>query len=164
MPDNADQAVESAEISETVDSVEENEAKASKTYTSEEVDTAIKKRIDKQNAKHAGETAKLQQRIDELEQNLDQSKREAESLKAAACVSGWAAEVSKDTNVPQSILTHPCVHFDSKEEMEGFAKAISEANRQGSVFAPIPYDKGESKSPRRGGKQEFVSSIFSRKE
>lgn len=170
MPEENANVVDSTEAGAEVDSSAELEAKApaetaSKTFTVEEVDAVIKKRIDKQNAKHKSETDELSGRISDLEKLLKEKTDEAEKLKAATHRAEWAkAAHEKHKSVPEDVLTHEALNFSAPEEVEAFAAFLAEKLDAPSVFKPIRRDTGDPKSPKPDAETAFIKNLFDRKD
>lgn len=167
---NEIEAVDSAESKAEVESKAATEANPSaedsspKTFTLEEVDAVIKKRIDKQNAKHKSETDEMGQRISDLEKLLEEKTNEAEQLRAATERTEWAKSVhEKHKNVPEDVLTNEFVSCKSIEDMESFAVFLSEKFSV-SVFAPNVRDTGDPKSPKENPNTGFVKELFNRED
>ena len=59
------------------------EGPAAKTFTQDEVDAIVKRRLDRLNGKHATDTDALERRIAELEARNEEATKEANALKAA---------------------------------------------------------------------------------
>lgn len=172
MPENSVETVDSVDAQAMVDSEAATEANPSmedsspaKTFTLEEVDAVIKKRIDKQNAKHKSETDEMGQRISDLERLLQEKTTEAEQLKVANSRSEWAkAAHVKHSSVPEDVLTHEFVSCRSAEEVEAFAAFLSEKFGAASVFKPNTRDTGDPKSPKQNPNAGFVRELFNRED
>ena len=170
MPEEKANVVDSTEAMAEVDAKAATEANPSaedsspKTFTVPEVDAVVKKRIDKQNAKHKAETDGLENRISELERMLDEKNNEVERLKAETHRAEWAKEVhAKHQAIPMDVLTCDFVSFESAEEMEAFAAFLTE-HMTASVFKPMARDTGDPKSPKDDPNISFVQNLFDRKE
>lgn len=138
---------------------------AEKTFTATELDAEVKRRIDKQNAKHSREieerNAQHQNELDELSQKLAQAlekvvavEEEKSALELAKQRDEWAEIAAKETGVPASVI-----RGGSAEEMLEHAKAIAEA--MSAPKFPRFKDSGGKSANRPTEKSEFVKNLFS---
>lgn len=153
-------AVDSADEKAAADTAADQQSRpmdgSVKTYTEQEVDARIKARIDKQNAKHADEMAKLAQRIEELEARSASVEAERDKLKVESERAAWAEAASAATGVPKSLL-----RGESAEEYMAHAEDIKKAMPKRFV---VP-DSGASAKSDRSNKDvfsEFMSANFNR--
>lgn len=125
-----------------------------KTFTEQEVDAKIKARIDKQNAKHAEETAKLNARVEELEKQSAQAQAERDALKHQSEIAQMAQTLAQEKGVPANLL-----HGETQEELTQSAEALAayKAEILASVgTAPVITDSGENKKPPKDAKAIFA--------
>lgn len=143
-----------AEESEAVDSakaegIAANEAAGqARTYSRDEVDSIVKRRIDKQNASHAKETDGLNARIRELEEALSAETAEKDAMRRSQEVESWKAEASAETGVPQALL-----RGETRDEVLEHARAIKAAIK----VAPSFRDSGSPAPSNRPTKEEILS-------
>ncbi len=97
-------------------------APQTKTFTQAEVDAIIKRRIDKQNAKHGSEMESLTARIDELEKSAKAAEAERDRLRHESDLTAWKAAAADEFGVPQDIL-----RGDTEEEVKAHAEAVRDA-------------------------------------
>lgn len=155
MPESNAEMVDSVNAQEAVDAATENqevnpsmEDSSPKTYTADEVDAKIKARIDKQNAKHAGEIAELQKQMKELEERAAQADAERAELQRRKDLSDWADAAAKAHGVPANIL-----RGETAEEFMAHAEAI----RAAIPSYPVVRDTGEPK--RVGPTRESILAL-----
>lgn len=130
------------------------EGSAARTFTQEEVDAIVKRRLDRLNGKHASDTDELERRIAELEARNAETAKEAAELKAAKELADWQAKASAETGVPASLL-----RGTTAEEVMEHAKAIKAAVPVAPSFA----DQGKPADVKGGARAQFdrfMSSHF----
>lgn len=135
---------------------QEPEQNPEKMWTQTEHDAYVKARIDKQRASYSEQLAEKDARIAELEAAANAANDKAQALEHDKQVREWAAQVSKETGVPASVIRGA-----SLEEMQEHAKAIKEtvsfypAQQQGQTPGPVRTaamtrdEIAEIKDPRR---------------
>lgn len=151
-----------AEITETVDSVEEEvleetrqteepaAQKREKLYTEAELDARVKARIDKQRGRYEAQMSEKDASIAELTAERD-------ALKAASELDAARNAASAETGVPASLLTGVTV-----DEINAQASAIKAY--ADSVPKHAPYaDDGAPKQPQRLTRSE-IAAIGDKKE
>lgn len=148
----------------------QNNAEEAKTFTQEEVDEIVKKRVTraknsfatdyeelKEKAKkfdeaqeaNKTELQKAQERISELQSTLDAQKK----LEAQNAIK---SEVSKKTGVPVELLSG-----NTEEEMQKFAEAIQDF--AGHAKAPVSEHAGQFSSPKKEDNEalrEYVRQLL----
>lgn len=127
---------------------------AAKTFTQEEVDAIVKRRLDRLNGKHATDTDALERRIAELEARNEEATKEANALKAAQELADWQSKASSETGIPASLL-----RGSTADEVMEHAKAIKAAIR----VAPSFSDQGKPVDMNAGARAQFdkfMSSHF----
>lgn len=159
MPENTEQTVDSAAQAETVDSAQahdeaaSNDKAAGRSYSQAEMDSVIKKRIDKQSEKHADEVQRLNARIKELE---DANKSAEETLTAIRKQKEAAEIVSKvasATGLPTEVVA------DLKGESEGELMQAAERLSARIPKYPEVRDGGGTKRSDTT-KEQFVRNLF----
>ncbi len=148
--ENAPTAGEEAESQQTLAA----EGSAEKTFTQEEVDAIVKRRLDRLNGKHSTDTSALEKRIAELEAKNAETEKEAKALKAAKELADWQARASAETGIPASVL-----RGSTAEEVMEHAKAIKAA----VPVAPSFSDQGKPADIKGGARAQFdkfMSSNF----
>lgn len=145
---------------EVVDSTEETreapsaEEPREKSFTQAEVDTIVKGRIDKQNAKHAEEMAALNARITELETlNADVTK-ERDALAGEKALAELVAKVAKETGVDSSLL-----RGTTEEELTAHAEQLKSFIESVSGY-PDLHDKGEQVPANKKSNADVFGEIF----
>lgn len=158
MPENAEM-VDSVNAQAQVDSEAAQEVNPSmedsspKTYTADELDAAIKKRIDKQNARHAEEMAELVKKVKELEERSAQAEAERAELQKKQDLASWTAQAAAEYGVPGDLL-----RGSNLEELMEHAKVIKAA----IPSYPVLRESGEPKHV--GATKESILSISNEKE
>lgn len=164
MPENVS-AVDSVETLAEVDSkavtASENpsmeDSSTSKTFTADELDAAIKRRIDKQNAKHAQELDALNAKIKELEDSAAKAEAERDELQRKSDAAKWTADAAEKFGVKASLLRGA-----TKEEIFEHAEQLS------NEYNGYPESKSTGKpanvstaSTKAAKFDEFMKSNFS---
>lgn len=127
------------------------EGSAARTFTQEEVDAIVKRRIDKQNVKHATELDGLRERIQELEEGKKSADAELEAIKAASQLADWKAKASAETGVPADLL-----RGETEEEVMEHAKSIKAVMPK----APSFRDSGKPAPEAGGGAKESFAKFM----
>lgn len=136
-------------ITETVETVEETqeqtpmESTSEKMFSESELDAIVKKRIDKQNAKHGAEVDTFTARIAELEAQLKTAQAERDQFSAQMEMASWKSEASKETGVPAELL-----RGSNAEEIMEHAKAIAETLNTSKQAYPSFRDGGGAEAPK----------------
>lgn len=127
---------------------------APKTFTAAELDAEVKRRIDKQNVKHAGELDEINSRLKELEDKLAAEEAKAERLQLEHDLNEWKAKASTDTGVPANLL-----RGSSEQEIQEHAEQLKAA------LSTLPHtgDQGTPTAPKAMTK-EAIAAISDDKE
>ena len=150
MPENAEaQAAEQAAPQDTQQApeaavVEERRAELPRTYTKEQLEAAIKARVDRQNGKHAEELAALQAQLAEAEGRAKAASEEAESMRAAKARADAVAEAAKAHGVDADLLA--MMAGDTPERIEANAEALAAKMRAVPAY-PVTSDSAVLTAP-----------------
>lgn len=136
----------------------------SPTYTQEEFESEVKKRvtgavrerIDRANAKHQKELDGLTARNSELQEQVDSLNSELDGYRKKEQASAWAREVSEETGVPASALRGA-----TKEEMQAHAETLKALI--GNQSAPYVGSDGFAaggKADADAKMREFAHNLF----
>lgn len=136
-------AVDSAAAGEENPSMESSSPKM---LTEAEHDAIVKKRIDKQNAKHEAEMQGLREQVESAKAEAERFKVDAENaaakleaLNKANEAAEWKAAAEKETGVPAHLLVG-----DTAEEIMEHAKGIASWNGNYRGSAPKFRDSGDN--------------------
>lgn len=126
-------------------------------FTQADVDAIVKRRIDKQNAKHAEEMAQLNAALDEAKSNAQSAAAERDALKASAQKSEWAAAAAKEYGVPSTIL-----RGDTEEEIAKHAQEIAAEIGKNRAYPQFKDSGSSAGQATPSEKNDFVKQLFSR--
>lgn len=160
MPEDANAAVVQPEPTEPEGQAAEPAAQgAGRTWTQAEVDAYAKRRIDKQNAKHAAELADAQAALAEAKAAAEAAAAEAEGLKRAAARGRAVAEAAKEHGVDAEILAR--MAGDTPEEIADNAQALAAKVRAMPLY-PATVDQAVVEAPKPS--REAIAAIGNREE
>lgn len=135
-----------AAVVDSTDAQEQQPAGATpgKTFTQAELDGIVKSRIDKQNAKHAGEVDSLNAKIAELTKRCDELAGERDALNAKAQRDAILANVAAEYGIDASVL-----RGDTEDEIKAHAEQLkSVLNSTRSVRGGEEIHHGGGTAPR----------------
>lgn len=149
MPENAEaQAAEQAAPQEPQQppeaAQEAPKAEQPRTYTKEQLEAAIKARVDRQNGRHAEELAALQAQLAEAEGRAKAASEEAESMRAAKARADAVAEAAKAHGVDAELLA--MMAGDEPERIEANAEALAAKMRAVPAY-PVTSDSAVLSAP-----------------
>lgn len=126
-----------------------------RTFTKDEVDAIVRRRVDRQNAKHNEEVEALTRRVGELEAAAKQAADEKERIEREREAAGWRAEAAKETGVPADLL-----RGSTAEEVMGHAQAIKAAMGRVPRFPDSGHPTGASANDARSSFDAFMKTNF----
>lgn len=126
-----------------------------RTFTKDEVDAIVRRRVDRQNARHNEEVEALTKRVGELEAEAKEAAEERARAEHEREVDGWKAEAAKETGVPADLLRGSTI-----EEVMEHAQAIKAAMGRVPRFPDSGHPAGASANDARSSFDAFMKTNF----
>ena len=137
--ETADQAVENTETS--APQPEEPKVEEPKTYTQQDVDKIVRKRLERDREKNASSYADVEAKRQEAEEALEKANSRVAELEAEKARNEAVQNVSKETGVPFDVVA-----MLSASDEDGLKEQAASLKKAMPLY-PTTRDKGEVSSP-----------------